>query len=574
MRRGGLALATALLALVLVPAPAAAHATLQDSSPQRGAVLERSPGTVSFRFDEAVEGNLGAIRVFDAKGGRVDRGATFHPGGVGSRLAVHLEPDLPDGTYTSTYRVISADGHVVSSGVVFSVGRASGGGESVAQLLSAAKTGRVTSTTFAAARALQFAAIAVGGGALLFLVLCWPPAGAIERAAVGARIRALVLAASAGGLVSALLAIVLEGAEGAGVSGWSALRWSTIGEVLGTRFGTTWAIAAGCWVTLAVVAAIAPRALRRPRTAWIALAPIAYLVALPALSGHGSTQPPVAVLFPANVLHVLAMTAWLGGLVALLVALPAATRSRPAPERTELLCAVITRFSAIALTAVGVIAATGLVQAFFEIGHLDLVFTTAYGRAVVIKVALLLALVALGALNRRRTLPRLQFAARARRTPGHDGLVLRRTLRGEVALLVAVLAVTGALAGYAPADTKASGPFSAMTWIGQQELELTVDPAQVGANEVHLYLMDPRTGAQLDTAEEVTVSASLAAKQIGPISQEATKAGPGHYVVPDLTLAVAGTWQLTVTVRVSDFDALEKVLEVPVRSGGSSAGAD
>jgi copper transport protein len=304
---------------------------------------------------------------------------------------------------------------------------------------------------------------------------------------------------------------------------------------------------------------------RWPARAWIALLPVAYLVFLPALSGHGSTQSPVGVLLPANVLHVTAMTAWLGGLVALLLAVPAATRRLEPAERTPVLAGVLVRFSTVALTAVGVLLVTGLVQAFFLIRHLDLIFTTAYGRAVFIKLVLLLVLIGCGAINRQRTVPRLQAAARARQSPGADGVVLRRTLRAEVALVAAVLVVTGALAGYAPANTTASGPYAATTRIGAQELQITVDPARVGANEVHLYLIDPRTGAQLDTAKEVDIAAALPDKGIGKITEEADKTGPGHYTVPNLSLGVAGRWQLTVTVRVSDFDEDTKVLEVTIR---------
>jgi copper transport protein len=569
--RGATALvALAALACLVVPALAGAHATLEASTPQRGAVVARSPSTVTFRYDEPVEGNFGAIRVFDAHGDRVDQGDAFHPGGVGSRLAIHLKPRLPDGTYTATYRVISADSHIVSSGIVFSVGHAGATGESVEQLLSASQTGRVTSTVFTLTRALQYAALALVGGALAFLVLCWSgargPDEASTRAAGAAlvgRLRPLVLGASVVGLISACAAIVLEGAEAAGVSGWSALNEGTVREVLGTRFGTSWALAAGCWLAVLLLVAILGR--RWPARVGPALLPIGYLVLLPALSGHGSTQSPVGVLFPANVLHVVAMTAWLGGLVALLVAVPAATRRLESADRTPLLAGVLTRFSTVALVAVAVLLVSGLIQAFFEIRHLDLIFTTAFGRAVFIKLVLLLGLIALGAVNRRRTVPRLEAAARARQTPGSAGVVLRRTLRGEVALIAAVLVVTGALAGYAPATMASSGPFSATTRIGPQELQLTVDPARVGANEVHLYLIDPKTGAQLDSAKEVDVAASMAANGIGKISQEGTKAGPGHYVVPALALGMTGTWQLTVTVRVSEFDEYTKVLEVAVR---------
>ena len=76
-----------------------------------------------FRFNEPVESAFGALRVFDAKGERVDVGATERPGGDGEAVAVRLRPDLPDGSYTATYRVVSADSHPISGGFVFTVGK-------------------------------------------------------------------------------------------------------------------------------------------------------------------------------------------------------------------------------------------------------------------------------------------------------------------------------------------------------------------------------------------------------------------------------------------------------------------
>jgi copper transport protein len=301
------------------------------------------------------------------------------------------------------------------------------------------------------------------------------------------------------------------------------------------------------------------------RVARLLVAPMAYLAIVPALSGHASTQSPTGVMFAANVAHVVAMSAWVGGLVALLLAVPAATARLDLGDRTALLAAVLGRFSAIALAAVAVLAATGLIQGYVEIRHLDLVFSTAFGRAVFIKLVLLVGLVALGALNRRRTIPRLRAAARARRSPGADGVLLRRTLRTEVALLAAVLGVTGGLAGYVPAIAGSTGPYSTTTRIGPQAMQLTLDPARVGANELHLYLTDPRTGAQLDTAKEVTVAASLPDKGIADLTEQATKAGPGHYIVPNLVLGVPGAWRVTVAVRVNDFDQYAKHVKVQVR---------
>jgi copper transport protein len=560
VRRGPGIAALAALVLLAAPAGAGAHAVLEGSTPPRGATVARQPAQVELGFDEPVEGSFGAVRVFDGRGERVDRGDAFHPGGDDARLAVHLRSGLARGTYTATFRIVSVDSHIVSGGFVFSVGRPGVAGATVEELLGASGTGKVTSTAFAAARALQYGAIAVGAGTWLFLALVWGPAGAAS-AAFDARARRLLLGAAAVGAASALAGVALEAAQAAGVSGWSALRPSILREVLGTRFGTVWSIGAGAWLMAGVLAAASSTRVR------LALGvPLAYLVALPALGGHATVQDPVAVLLPANLLHVGAMAAWLGGLVCLLAAVPAATRALSSPaERTRLLAAVLVRFSTVALASVVVLALAGLVQAYVEIRHLDLVLDTAFGRAVLIKLGLLLVLIGLGALNRQRTVPRLRRAARDGAAPGGEGLTLRRTLRAEVALIVAVLGVTGALAGYAPATAVQSGPVSRTARIGPQDLQLTVDPARVGVNEVHLYLTDPKTGAEADDAAEIRIAAALPAKDIGAMTVRGSKAGPGHYVVPGVTFGVAGTWRLTVSVRVGEFDEYTARLEVPVR---------
>ena len=144
-------------------------------------------------------------------------------------------------------------------------------------------------------------------------------------------------------------------------------------EVIGTKFGTVWTIAAACWVAFGALSLVVLGRSRRRRLLGLLVAPMAYLALVPALAGHASTQSPVAVMFSANALHVAAMILWLGGLVALLFAVPVATRQLAPPERSALLAAVLVRFSAIALAAVGALLVTGLVQAYIEIRHLDLV---------------------------------------------------------------------------------------------------------------------------------------------------------------------------------------------------------
>jgi copper transport protein len=595
VRRGALALACTVLAALLAPAGACAHATLESTSPVRGAVVHTQPGEVVFRFSEAVEGNFGAVRVFDAKGVRVDEGDPFHPGGDGSALAVRLKPGLATGTYTAVYRVVSADSHIVSSGVVFSIGRATTAGATVSQLLGDSKTGPTTQVALGAARAIQYAAIGAVVGLLAFLVLVWLPAltsvagGGAEwlaaSAAFVARLRRVLTIVALFGALSAVAAVVLEAASAAGISFWAALKPSILQDVLGTKFGTFWTIAAAAWfvvggLTQARLGDSAKRApvLRAASVGATGLAlpagvrgivpfalPAGFLVMVPALAGHGTTQDPVAVMLPANVVHVASVSLWVGGLAALLLVLPAATRALAAGDRTRLLSAALLRFSPLALGAVAVLLATGLLQSYVEIRHLALVFETPFGRAAFIKLCLLLALVGLGALNRRRTLPRLAQAAAGGDTPGAAGIVLRRTLRAELALVVAVFAVTGALASYAPAIAQVSGPVEVTRSIGPKQLQLTVDPATAGPNAMHLYLLDPKTGAQFAGVKELTVRATQTDKGIGPLDLRAQRSGPGHYTILGAPLNSPGTWRLDVAMRVSEFDEFTTSVQVDIR---------
>jgi copper transport protein len=612
MRRS-LPVIVALFLALLAPAAASAHARLEGTNPPEGAVVKAEPSAVIFEFDEPVEGNFGAVRVYDAAGERVDEGDAFHPDAEGPKLGVHLKPDLPDGSYTATYRVVSADGHIVSSGYVFSIGKAGKAPtQTVGELIGGSGNGKGTEVAYGLARALEYTAIALVVGGVAFLLFCWLPALGVagvgeesRRVAVAAfarRLRVVLWVGAGLGLIAAAAQIVLEGAEAAGVSGFSAITKTIIEETLETRFGTVWAFGFLAWIAIAALApfltrkgvglspASAPAAQSgspggatdfrtnlhavrerggpstRPLGALLIAVPLVYLALCPALSGHGSSQSPVALNFPVNAIHVAAMATWLGGLAALLLVLPAATRSATSPaDRGRLLAGPLGRFSALALVMVALIMATGLIQAYVYVRHLGDLLTTGYGRAVLAKFLLLLAVIAIAAYNRRTVIPRLRRVAELGGSPGLPGVLLRRALRGEVALLAVVIGVTAALASYAPPVSAQPGPFSTTTEVGPTTLEMDVDPAAVGANQIHIYFFDAKTGAPYKAGRELTVTATLPEKEIGPLPLTVQNAGPGHYIVQSALLNAPGDWELGLTLRVSEFDQFETKVEVPVR---------
>lgn len=552
--------ALALAAALLAPSAALGHATPEGSTPPRGAVVERQPEAVTFRFSEPVEGNFGSVRVYDAAGERVEEGEAFHPDGAGSELAVALRPDLPDGSYTATYRVVSADGHIVAGGYVFSIGSpGQAPQETVAELVEGGDASTAAEIGLGAARGLQYAALAAALGALVFSLLVWGEGRAFSR-----RLRRLLLVAGFVGFFSALAAIVFHAAEAAGVGVGAALDTTILREEIGTRFGVVWWLAAMAWALFCLAVSTALRAPASWRAAL--LLPTLTLVALePALSGHAGTQSPQILLVAANFVHVLAMSVWLGGLATFVLVLPAATRELEPPERSRVLATALARFSPIALLCVAAILLTGLGQAYAFVRELDALFDTAYGRAVLIKLVLLVGLlIPFGAYNRYRSAPALRRIAAGGEAPGRAGVVLRRALRSEVGLLVVVLGVTAALAAYQPPVGEQAGPFSDSAALGPAQMELTVDPARVGYNQIHLYLFEADSGAPLRGIRELDLSATLPSKSIGPLPLEVQRSGPGHYTVPGAQLGVAGEWELDFALRLSAFDQFETQVDVPI----------
>jgi copper transport protein len=253
-----------------------------------------------------------------------------------------------------------------------------------------------------------------------------------------------------------------------------------------------------------------------------------------------------------------------GGIACLLLALAAATRRLEEGERSQLLLGSLRRFSPLALAAVIAIAATGVIQAYIDVRSIHGLLHTTYGALIIAKTVLLGALIVLGWANRERLIPALKRIVAVGGAPGGAGLMARRTLRGELVLMLCVFGVTAALVSYAPPIDAASGPFSVNTTIGAALLEMTVEPAKVGPNTIHLYLIDAKSGVQYTATKELTATAKLPAKNIGPLPLKASLAGPGHYILSSAVLSPGGTWSIEIVDRISEFEQFTRVVKVPV----------
>ena len=225
---------------------------------------------------------------------------------------------------------------------------------------------------------------------------------------------------------------------------------------------------------------------------------------------------------------------------------------------------VLARFSPLALAAVAALVLSGVVQAYIDVRSLNALTHTTYGELVLLKTGLLGLLIGLGAVNRERVLPTLRRLLAVRSAPGAAGRLLRDTTRGELAAMAAVFGVTGALVSFTPPIDAASGPFQQNVRLGPAELQAVIAPDRTGVFQMHLYLIDARSGAPFRATKELSVTAALPAKGIGPLTEAAFATGAGHYTVPDASLSPPGTWSVTVTDRVSLFQQYSVTLHVPV----------
>ena len=409
--------------VLIMASPAAAHAVLVSSSPVDGAIVKQAPARVTATFDEPVGVSSDSLRVFSPGGQRVDTGGTGH-GTRPSQITVRLDTGLGRGTYTVSWHVISADSHPVQGAFTFSIGAPS---STVVTQASLQPAGGLVSFIFGLARWLAFVCFAMLSGAITFLILCWP-AGAARPAVLR-----LTMGAWAGLAASVLAAVLLQGVYGAG-QGFGHLFWpGVLHATLHSRYGQ--ALAARLLLVIValflftITLASLPDAGRRERITagvrWGVLT--AALAATWSVAGHAGTGSQVALALPADIVHLVAMATWLGGLTMLVTIVlrrprppaPKAAKTAPKTARPAVkdgdrpmaatdAAAAVVRFSPLALGCVVTIVVTGSYMAWRDVGALGAFTATTYGLLVLLKIAGLCLLIGLGYLARRRISDGLQ----------------------------------------------------------------------------------------------------------------------------------------------------------------------
>uniref|UniRef100_UPI0036E8153D copper resistance CopC/CopD family protein n=1 Tax=Streptomyces pseudovenezuelae TaxID=67350 RepID=UPI0036E8153D len=557
-------------------APASAHAVLTSSDPRAGTVLKTAPKEVTVSFDESVALAEDSVRVLDPDGRPVTAGDPVHADGATDTALVPVNGDLQEGTYTVSWRVLSADSHAVSGAFTFSVGAPS---QTRAEATAEPAVDPAVNVLYGVGRYIAYAGLALVIGVAVFVAVCRPGAAAarVARGPLVAGWWALTL--------STVALLLLRGPYASGDGPGGAFDPGLLRDAVGSRPG----IALMARLVLLVSAGFL---LRRGRFEWkagrrwtaLGVALVLGLAATWSVAEHASAGIQVPVAMVSSVLHLLAMAVWLGGLTALLLAL------YRVPPDEPLRPAAVARFSRLALASVAVLAATGVYQSWRGLGSWE-AFATSYGRLLVLKIgAVVLMLVAASYsrswTERLRTVPREEpvlvtvgggdQSPPTGPVPGGSGpdthrRGLRRSVLAEVVIGVLVLAVTTVLTGSQPgrAATESAAaetvsrvpgqpdvsltliPFDTGTPGGRGKVQVTLEPGRVGRNVVEAVIF--AADGSLVAIPELRLTFTHSARNVGPLDARLADQR-GYWGSDTLDLPLAGTWTIRATVRISDID--------------------
>ncbi|MGW2560562.1 copper resistance CopC/CopD family protein [Streptomyces sp. NPDC001514] len=626
-----LLLITAALLGTVLSGTASAHAALTGSNPKDGAVLATAPKDVTLTFSEQVAMGNDSIRVLDPSSKRVDTGELQNLcSGSIVKYGVPLHAGLPDGTYTVAWQAVSADSHPVAGAFTFSIGAPS---QTKAELPKQEAGGGLVGTLYDIARYAAYAGFIVLAGGAAFVLACWPR-GAAERPLQRLVVQGWVT------LTAATLAMLLlrnpytgsgELADAFDLGGLKAVLETKTGAALVSRLLLLGAAALFVAVLFGAYArrgdagdaeeSAQEKKERGDLTFGLAVGGTVVAAGIAgtwALSEHASTGLQPGIAMPVDVLHLLAVAGWFGGLAAVLVAL----YRTPSLDRTAVL-----RFSRIAFASVVVLTLTGLYQSWRQVGSWSALTGTSYGRLLLVKVGLVAVLVGVAWISRRWTaqlaegtgpvaetepeteaetepdseqereqepetvpdqesvdperaaqLARQRTAlATARRKrirdadPARTGL--RRSVLAEAGIAVVLLAVTTVLTSTEPGRTEEeaarAGGTQASTAVPDRPVDITL-PFDTGGKDgkgtVRLNIDPGRSGAnELHVwvnrpngrpldIPEVKVAFTLTAEKIGPLPVVPDRIASGHWSASNLQIPLPGEWKIQITVRTSDID--------------------
>lgn len=535
-----------------------AHAYLVRSEPAANVVLDSAPTTMRLWFSETISEAFSGARLLSAGGQGTDLGISVDP--VDQTLMVVTLPALADGVYSLRWTVHSdADGHVTEGLIVFGIGKGADLGTATA-----VETETAVPLPELLLRWFIFSLYAgmIGTFATTYLILdpnSQPTAIADVQQAAQKRmlhlawwfsLLAFVVGIAWVGWQAIALADSYSGSLSVAAIGW---QWLTQ-----TRLGVYW------WARQVIILIVARNfwliQRRQPETPGqiIPLTGILLLslLLIQSLTSHAAALTPSTLLaVVADMLHLLAASFWVGGLLALVVGLLPLVHQNA--DFKALVKAGWGPFGKWAALSVGILFATGIYSTGREVSSANAMLTTLYGQTLLIKIGVVLAVGGFGAANAAILHPILAMPlARLLHKPdGWTLLTLRHLPRlfvAELSLGLLVLLLAGIITAAPTARTTAfsaedSTPDQSQT-VNDMIIKFTVTPNQVGQNVFTVRAVSTRRPPPAEIVR-VILRFTYLEQDLGLTSVDMTNVEPDLYLLSGSQLYLAGTWQIDAVVR-------------------------
>jgi putative copper export protein/methionine-rich copper-binding protein CopC/mono/diheme cytochrome c family protein len=539
------------------PQTVSAHAALQSSSPANGDVLATPPSTIEARFTEPLERSYSRMELYDRNGMRIE-GASLSEGADDFTMTLTVPPNIPDGTYSVLWRTLSeADGHSAQNFFTFTVG-------TDANIATVVLPGSGVDDDAAPQWARTLSRWAALAGIAL-LTAAWPVWSTMIRPAVGPvrregvaiarRMRRFVKVAVVLAIAGSVFALVVQSLTIPDGTLFDKVI-STLGQ---TRYGHLWLVRLGLIAVLGMVLAACGWWFTRRRqvegiAAWIVVAamPVPF-----SLIAHASAQQAgrtFAVM--ADALHLAAASLWIGGLAMLFTVLLPGLRTISAEDRRRVLAIAIPRFSILGLIAVATLGITGFYAGWLQVGNVRALIGTDYGQALIVKLVLLVAVLAIAAVNLfviQRKLTHRAGSGDASTTSAAIGSLWSRRLRwtvgGELALLIAVLVVVGQITSLQPARdvlTARSRQITVPFQADSGDSKLLVAPGIAGINHFRLEV----DGTALPADTEALLRLTIPDRQdLGTKEIQLARVSGNAFEHHGSELGIADDWRITTIIR-------------------------
>ena len=529
-----------------------AHALLVRSSPEANAVLQQAPVQVELFFSETLEPKLSSISVIDSNNVTVDAGDVRVDPSDPTRMTVTLHA-LPDGVYTVSWKALSAiDGHQTVGTFPFAVGEADA---SAVQSIQQTTTARLPFSALLS-KFLFLVSLTILVGQRLFTWLIWEPSLKLAQNPSLATSRPVIWPIFYRiGLIGVLLSIGLGMLSQAGQTTGRELLlpWELeTGRILAeTRLGVIWLTR----LALAILAVWLAFSKESRLKDWIGFAVNLALLFTVTLTSHAATEVKPSLPLLADLIHLIGMTFWLGGLVYLFTGIRHIQQLED-ESRTRLISFLTSRFSIYAILFVSLIGLTGFYSAYLRVGSWSALLITIYGHVLLIKQIFVAGLLTIAATNLLVISPRLK---RDSLKSIEDPMLVKRfgkILVLELTFAGLLLASVSFLTYLPPAKVVSiNSALTGKTKVDDLRMDISISPGRVGQNTFTLNIITAE-GHPLHSAKEVLLRFTPNQGNIPPSELELIGLSDGTFTAKGAYLSLPGNWQVQAVVRREDkFDA-------------------